>query len=293
MLMADVQKLQDKVAKSKIAVDKKMGTIERHRKQLDKKKEALGKLGLDVNKLSEIKESMRGSQKTQEEYELYWKLVEVERKEEDIVGAKKKYVETVRIYENWQDKLNEELRKEEFLLNAVPQVIHDFLNEWERMSYDWYIRRYNSAIKLKVDLELKKKEAHDKLGIGEYRRPTREQAKQLKEMGLDSDTISGTIAEYAGGTVLSMMTMRSFEKADSYIKDALAREKKTKTINLMKRITDVVGEIKNMENLKVSSNGNLDGIVRGSVADAKIETIGAGGFNIQCFHFRTLVHKIK
>ena len=39
--------------------------------------------------------------------------------------------------------------------------------------------------------------------------------------------------------------------------------------------------------------GDINGIIVGTEGKAKIQTIGAGGYNIQCFHFRTLIHEIK
>ena len=35
---------------------------------------------------------------------------------------------------------------------------------------------------------------------------------------------------------------------------------------------------------------NLNGYIIGTKGCCSIKTIGAGGYNIQCFHFRTLIH---
>jgi hypothetical protein len=69
-------------------------------------------------------------------------------------------------------------------------------------------------------------------------------------------------------------------------------------IDLIHRITKVTGEMTDAKKLKISASGNLNGIVKGKLADAKVETvaagIGAGGVaTIQCYHYRTLVHKVK
>lgn len=62
---------------------------------------------------------------------------------------------------------------------------------------------------------------------------------------------------------------------------------------LVLKVTDIVGEISSVEHLRIGSDGSLNGVVIGSKADAKIETIVAGGYNIQCRHYRVLVHKLK
>lgn len=74
----------------------------------------------------------------------------------------------------------------------------------------------------------------------------------------------------------------------------LAQEKQRKYEDLVNRISNVVGEIQDVSNLSIGNkNGELNGIVKGSDGSARIETIGAGGWNIQVFHYRILIHKIK
>ena len=74
----------------------------------------------------------------------------------------------------------------------------------------------------------------------------------------------------------------------------LDKEVKAKYIDLVHRITAVVGEIQDVSNLSIGSqSGEINGLVVGSKGKAKVETISAGGYNIQIFHFRVLVHKIK
>jgi len=62
---------------------------------------------------------------------------------------------------------------------------------------------------------------------------------------------------------------------------------------LVDKVTNIVGEIQDVSNLRVGYDGRLNGNVFGSQGGAKLETIIAGGYNIQCRHYRVLVHPIK
>lgn len=60
---------------------------------------------------------------------------------------------------------------------------------------------------------------------------------------------------------------------------------------IIERTNAIVGEITDASNLRVGNKGDLNGYIIGTKGTAKVQTIGAGGYNIQCFHFRTLIHK--
>jgi hypothetical protein len=79
---------------------------------------------------------------------------------------------------------------------------------------------------------------------------------------------------------------------EELLKKTLEKEAQAKYEDLCNRISAVVGEIEDVSNLNIARDGQLNGIVEGTKGSAKVETIGAGGYNIQCFHYRTLVHKL-
>lgn len=60
------------------------------------------------------------------------------------------------------------------------------------------------------------------------------------------------------------------------------------------RTTEYVGKLTDMINIHFGDNGSLNGIVIGeSGRKAKVNTIIAGGYNIQCLHYRVLVNPIN
>lgn len=77
------------------------------------------------------------------------------------------------------------------------------------------------------------------------------------------------------------------------IREAVAKERIRKENNFIARVEKVVGCITDATDLKVADNLELNGIVIGQEGKARVSTITAGGYNIQCFHFRVLVKKIK
>lgn len=72
----------------------------------------------------------------------------------------------------------------------------------------------------------------------------------------------------------------------------LLRDITNQYFELIDRVTKFTGEITDASNLHIRV-GELNGIISGTKGKAKIETIGAGGYNIQCFHYRTLVKEVK
>ena len=61
---------------------------------------------------------------------------------------------------------------------------------------------------------------------------------------------------------------------------------------IIDRTNAIVGQITDATNLTIT-NGELNGVIVGTRGVAKVTTIGAGGCNIQKFHFRTLVSAVK
>lgn len=63
--------------------------------------------------------------------------------------------------------------------------------------------------------------------------------------------------------------------------------------NLVQTITKKAGEITDATNLNIGPKGDINGYVQGTKNKVHVQTIGAGGYNIQIFHYRTLVNVAK
>ena len=75
------------------------------------------------------------------------------------------------------------------------------------------------------------------------------------------------------------------------LKKDLEQEAHQKYVDIIDRTLAIVGHIVDASHLYVAENGELNGVVYGDISNATVTTISAGGWNIQKFHFRTLVHE--
>lgn len=261
--MADITVLKEKVQKATEKVEKCKNTITRHEGILAKKIKAHDEYG-------------------------------IRSKEREIEGAKSKLNVAQEILENWEAKLNVEIEKERFLEGNAPQVIKDFLERWKKLAYDWHVKRYDDYQVFKAKIDKESDEAHKKVGVDVEMcfPPNKEQKALLIEMSLDWFSVKQRKESFAGRNVLKMDDIRKEEERLQWLDKMLEAEKKAKMLDLINRINAVVGSITDAQYLSVSPEGNLNGIITGEQGRAKIETIGAGGYNIQCFHYRTLIHKL-
>jgi len=84
---------------------------------------------------------------------------------------------------------------------------------------------------------------------------------------------------------------RTYEAAMAKLSKDLDEEANRKYDFIIERTNALVGEITDASGLSVGSKHDLNGCIIGTRGTATVQTIGAGGYNIQCFHFRTLIHR--
>lgn len=70
------------------------------------------------------------------------------------------------------------------------------------------------------------------------------------------------------------------------------REAKVISDDLFVRVYKEIGTMIDANNLEINNKGGLDGIVDGENGRARVTTIGAGGYNIQRYHYRTTIRKM-
>lgn len=196
----------------------------------------------------------------------------------------------------------------------------EFLTEWEKHCNDWYHRNAERYAKLAIGYADEYKEWSDNYDK-ENPRPEDEapraasvwsRNKYHAEREFQEDYYSGindftiTITKLRKGYLDPEYTEDGHYNInrrygpieflgidEEALQKALSDEKKRKYEDLCRRIEDVVGEITNVGNLHIGNqNGEINGYVEGTNGKATVETISAGGYAVQCFHYRVLVHKI-
>ena len=81
-------------------------------------------------------------------------------------------------------------------------------------------------------------------------------------------------------------------KYEETLRADVEAERLRKYDTLLDAVENITGVIVNASGLNIAGNGDLEGVVRGRQGNARVNTFGAGGYNIQCYHFRTRVTRI-
>jgi hypothetical protein len=90
-----------------------------------------------------------------------------------------------------------------------------------------------------------------------------------------------------GAELVKYYTFCGYEEK---LKKMLDSEVTSKRKTLTTRVQEKAGDIKDARNLTIGVNGELNGYIIGSKGNVRVQTIYAGGYNIQCLHYRVLVN---
>ena len=249
--------LKERIEKANQKIEKKQNTIIKKTAQIEKKYKALEKLGVE-DPSNKNAEDFRHLQESEPErfHEIYWTYCDIKHLNEDITRGGKEIEATKKTLEKYEAQLAGEIEKESIFLTEIPEVFKSLIDElvttWDAWDKD---RRERLR---KVFNELGSRECFKRGYTG---------------------------ADYEFRHI-----------TDEKIHENNTRDAKALILDLYSRVKDITGEVTDWSGIHATQGTGgftvLNGVVIGKEGRAKVESILAGGYNIQRLHVRVLVHEI-
>ena len=234
-------------------IEKKEAQIERKQNTISKKMAQIEKKSAKVRSLGYDPEGDRyQARDTADHHELYWLMCDIDGLKDDIKRGQGEIEECKATLKKYEAQLAGELEKEALFIKEVPQQMKDLE---QNLIDEW--------------------DANDK--------ERREFLKsKYRELGYE-----GFMKRYHHAGYEHMYTDdETFHRANE-------RDARYFILDLLNRVKDITGEVTSWGHIYLE-NGNhfpvLNGWVEGKEGRARVESILAGGYNIQRLHIRTLVH---
>lgn len=183
-------------------------------------------------------------------------------------------------------KYKEKLTKAQaFQSEEKIQVIWDFLQMWRANAYEFFVENCG---------ELGELQAHEKEEWEAFK--AADDAYNSYTANWQKSSVQREWREryYQNiHSVTKMVYTHSGKWDDEKLNKLLDKDVESKYKDFIARIAEKAGNIQDATGLSVAGNGVVNGIVVGDEHTVRVETILAGGYNIQCLHYRVLVHIVK
>lgn len=264
-----------------------MATIEFITKRIEGTENKIQKLEAKLNRINEAKAT------NWEVNPYYYNERDIKWTERDLEEARK----TLEKYTNELAIANEKAQS-----RNVP-VITEFLLNWKEKMTEYYTKGLESYYTDKKELKEAYLKSCDWTLEESVRKECDDRYEELRKIheencrGKYEVRIYGTrkykekIAEGKYEYLKPYNSETTIEEAKAKLEKDLQTEMDRKYDFIIERTNKIVGKIEDASGLKLGRTGELNGFIVGNKGKAKVQTIGAGGYNIQCFHFRTLINK--
>ena len=267
--MATKEFVQEKVNSFKAKIEKAQAVIAKKQSWIAKKKEAYSK--------------------ATSENERYWITCEIDNLESDIYHKEREIQrELVPGLQKWEM----ELVKIQQTVRDIP-VLVEFLNCWKERVAEYYTaeRTCEAREEMKKAVAKARNAYSEQVAKREYRWVRSE------EEAKEEDRLYKVLKEKQSAYLERFEQIITWENGkegfEAEMEKSLQREWEAKYDRLVADVTREVGSIKDCRGLHVSGRGELNGVVVGENGKASVNTFLAGGYNIQCLHYRCRITKIK
>ena len=277
--MATIEFLNERIAKAEELISKKQGTIERKKGTITKKIAALAKAGV-------VWTEGISARDYRDNNEAFWLIIDIETLTEDIERAGKEIAEKQKALEGYKADLATQIEKANS--RNIPAILN-FLDMWKERVTGYYHEQFELWQVAYTEWCAYDHEYTEWSNYKAYKMRTenREEYDRIKDEYREKRKAYNSRWNF----LFEYIDYRTFNEA-KFQKD-LQRDADAKYDFIIERTNAIVGQITDASNLSIGNKGDLNGFIIGTKGKAKVETIGAGGYNIQCFHFRTLINPIK
>ena len=218
--------------------------------------------------------------------EVFWTICDIETIDYDIARAGRDITDKQKSLDEYKAQFTTEVEKANS--RNIPAIL-EFLDMWKARVTEYYHKEFPKFLEAKKEwheVQNKNCDWHNH-GAWQMRKDNPEEYKRIekeyKEYRANYMARWNFIFEYVDGSVFN----------DEKLAKDLQRDANAKYDFIIERTNAIVGTITNASGLYIGDKGDLNGFIIGERGTAKVETIGAGGYNIQCYHFRTLIHEVK
>lgn len=179
------------------------------------------------------------------------------------------------------------------------KAIIEFLNMWQEKCFEYYDEMFRAYYEDKAEIDragdTEKKNELRKALYREVNGETERRRVEKKSWGGDKWWVTEYVKVYTGKyeEAKPYIGCKTLAEAREQLKKDLKHEAEVKYDYIIERTNEIVGKITDASFLEVGLNGELNGVIAGEKGKASVKTIGAGGYNIQCYHFRTLIRKVR
>ena len=283
-----IETLKERIAKAEQKIQNKRNTIDKKTGWIAKRKANL-------------------SNKTMTENDRYWETCEINHLEDDILRLDREIKEVESSLEGYRAQLTEELEKA--ASRNVPAIL-EFLEGWKQRVFAHYDENLVPCYEtMKAVRALGKETNNFRYGTPEYKAAQDKYEKAYAEYhektcgyyvkeeyvnpwGRTCER-SRKVKEGEWEYLHPYNSFKTYEEGTAKLKEDLEQEANRKYDFIIERVNAICGKITDASFLTVGAKGDLNGYIKGERGRASVQTIGAGGYNIQCFHFRTLIHELK
>jgi hypothetical protein len=227
--------------------------IETLKDRIEKAKETINKKeNTIIKKTKMIEKKQKQIEKAKEDNEKYWLEADIRSLEDDIKRGKKEIEAKKETLTKYELQLKGELEKESLYVKEMPSQFKQLQEALVERWNEWNKNRKATLIE------------------------------KYKELGYKS-----FIKEYSYNDY-------DFMKIDDKKLEATnEKEAKALIIDLYNRVKEITGEVESWEDVHATQGAQgmvvLNGTVKGKEGVAQVESILAGGYNIQRLHIRVLV----
>ena len=245
------KELQERLTKAEEKLTKKQNLLKKYEAKADKIRKQIVAKGWSVE-AGRYQKHVNGSMTTDEARECYWTFCDLSDAEAGIKSTLKAIEEQKRIVEKWANAHEAELKKERTRVHEYPAIFTEYKN---------------NLVEAWTRYDMRKKQF--------YR-------SQYELLGYDEFFKKYHHAAYD----MMHSSEESFRKANARSADILI-------LNLWNRVKEKV-ETPTEYHLNLTSGNEwegvaINGVVKGTNGTAVVESILAGGYNIQKLHIRTIV----